>query len=407
MMQEQESIYNISGAEGLMPKEETLEVSHRRSRIRIGVPKEIHYQEKRVPLVPQGVGLLVANGHEVLIESDAGRAASFTNEQYSDAGAHIVYTPDEIFRADVVLKIVPPSAAETNLFTSRQTLISALHLAGQTGDYFRMLMSRKVVAVAFEFIMDKTHAYPVLRTTSEIVGNASVMIAASYLADTTYGTGCMLGGFSGIAPTEVVIIGAGTVAEFAARTALGLGASVKIFDNSVYRLRRIQSGIHTRLFTSILQPGVLMGSLKRADVVIGAVHSAQGRTPVLVTEEMVQQMKKGAVIVDVSIDQGGCFETSRITSHNEPVFRKYGITHYCVPNIASSVPHTASYALSNYFAPLLLRLGDAGGIINLLKADKDFRQGVYLFGGTMTKSSISEQFHVPFQDIDLLMAAFH
>ncbi|MDD5508065.1 MAG: alanine dehydrogenase [Bacteroidales bacterium] len=407
MIQEQESIYNFSGAEGLMPKEETLEVSQRKSRIRIGVPREIHYQEKRIPLVPQGVGLLVAHGHEVLIESDAGKAADFSNEQFSNAGAHIVFTPDEIFRADVVLKIVPPSAAEIGMLSSRQTLISALHLAGQTGDYFKMLMNKKMVAVAFEYIMDKTHAYPVLRTTSEIVGNAAVMIAANYLADSSYGTGCMLGGFSGIAPTEVVILGAGTVGEFAARTALGLGASVKVFDNSVYRLRRIQNSIHERLFTSILQPGVLMSSLKRADVVIGAVHSAEGRTPLIVTEEMVQQMKKGAVIVDVSIDQGGCFETSRITSHHDPVFRKYGITHYCVPNIASSVPHTASYALSNYFAPVLVRLGEVGGITNLLQADKDFRQGVYLLGGVLTKSIISEQFHIPFQDIDLLMAAFH
>lgn len=407
MIQEQESIYNFSGAEGLMPKEETLEVSHRRSRIRIGVPKEIHYQEKRIPLVPQGVGLLVANGHEVLIESDAGKAANFSNEQFSDAGAHIVYTTDEIFRSDVILKIAPPSAAEIDLFTSRQTLMSALHLAGQTGDYFRMLMNKKMVAIAFEYIMDKTHAYPVLRTTSEIVGNAAVMIAANYLADTDYGSGCMLGGFSGITPTEVIILGAGTVGEYAARTALGLGASVKIFDNSVYRLRRIQNSIPSRLFTSILQPGVLLSSLKRADIVIGAIHSPEGRTPVIVTEEMVQQMKKGSVIVDVSIDQGGCFETSHITSHHDPVFKKYGITHYCVPNIASSVPHTASYALNNYFAPILLRLGEAGGITNLMKSDKDFRQGVYLFGGALTKIMISDQFHIPFQDIDLLMAAFH
>lgn len=406
-MQEQESIYNFSGAEGLMPKEETLEVSRRRSHICIGVPKEIHYQEKRIPLVPQGVGLLVANGHEVLIESDAGKAANFSNEQFSDAGAHIVYSPDEIFRSDVILKIVPPSAAEIELFTSRQTLISALHLAGQTGDYFRMLMNKKIVAVAFEYIMDKTHAYPVLRTTSEIVGNAAVMIAANYLADTDYGSGCMLGGFSGITPTEVVILGAGTVGEYAARAALGLGASVKVFDNSVYRLRRIQNSIPSRLFTSILQPAVLLSSLKRADIVIGAVHSPEGRTPVIVTDEMVQQMKKGSVIVDVSIDQGGCFETSHITSHHDPVYKKYDITHYCVPNIASSVPHTASYALNNYFAPVLIRLGEAGGITNLMKADKDFRQGVYLFGGALTKIMLSDQFHIPFQDIDLLMAAFH
>ncbi len=406
-MQEQGSHYNFSGAEGLMPKEETLEVTQRKSRIRLGVPREIHFQEKRVPLVPQGVGLLVANGHEVIIESDAGKAANFSNEQFSDAGAHIVYSPGEVFKADIILKIVPPSLTEIEWLTSRQTMISALHLAGQSADYFKMLMNRKMVAIAFEYIMDKTHTYPVLRTTSEIVGNAAIMIAANYLADTDYGTGCMLGGFSGIAPTEVVILGAGTVGEYAARAALGHGASVKVFDNSVYRLRRIQNNLTTRIFTSILQPGILLSSLKRADIVIGAMHSAEGRAPVIVTEEMVQKMKRGAVIVDVSIDQGGCVETSHVTSHHDPVFRKYDVTHYCVPNIASSVPHTASYALSNYFAPILLRLGETGSIVNLLNADKDFRQGVYLLGGTLTKSMISDQFHLPFQDIDLLMAAFH
>jgi alanine dehydrogenase len=407
MIPEQSNIYNLGGAEGLMPQEEMLELEHRKSRIRIGIPKEIHYHEKRVPLVPQGVGLLVANGHEVLIESDAGKAAHFANERYSDVGAQIVYSPGEVYQADVILKIAPPSPDEIDLFTTRQTLISALHLTGQTDEYFRKLLYRKVIAVAFEYIMDKTSAYPVRRAISEIVGNASVMIAAEYLADSTYGKGCMLGGFTGIAPAEVIILGAGTVGEYAARAALGMGAMVRIFDNSAYRLRRMQNNLHARIYTSIIDPRVLADAMKTADVLIGAVHSPEGRTPVIVSEEMVQQMKKGSVIVDVSIDQGGCVETSRETSHHDPVFQKYGITHYCVPNIASSVPHTASYALSNFFAPLLVGLGDAGGISNLLKADIGVRQGVYLFGGVITKKIISDQFHLPFQDIDLLMAAIH
>lgn len=407
MISEQGNIYNFGSTEGLMPQEEILEVEQRKSRLRFGIPKEICYQERRLALVPQAVGLLVANGHEVLIEADAGKAAHFSNEQYSDAGAHIVYSPAEVFQADVILKIAPPSPEEIDMFSTRQTLISALHWAGQTDVYFKKLMYRKMTAVAFEYIMDKTHAYPVRRAVSEIVGSEVVLIAAEYLADPEYGKGVMVGGFTGIPPTEVVILGAGTVAESAARTALGMGASVKVFDNSTYRLRRMQNNLPARISTSVVEPVTLLNAIKTADILIGAIHAPEGRTPVVVTEEMVQQMRKGSVIIDVSIDQGGCVETSHVTSHNDPVFIKYGVTHYCVPNIASRVSHTASYALSNFFAPLLVQLGDAGGILNLLKADIGFRQGVYLFSGTITKKIISDQFHLPFQDIDLLMAAFH
>lgn len=407
MISEQNNIYNFGSTEGLMPQEEILEVEQRKSRLRFGIPKEIYYQERRVPLVPQAVGLLVANGHEVLIEADAGKSAHFANEHYGDAGAAIVYSPGEVFQADVILKIAPPSPDEIDMFSSRQTLISALHLAGQTDTYFKKLMYRKMIAVAFEYIMDKTHAYPVRRAVSEIVGSEVIMIAAAYLADPAYGKGVMLGGLTGIPPTEVVILGAGTVSESAARTALGMGASVKVFDNSIYRLRRMHNNLPSRIHTSVIEPVTLLNAIKTADILIGAIHSTEGRTPVVVTEEMVQQMRKGSVIIDVSIDQGGCIETSHVTSHNDPVYIKYGVTHYCVPNIASRVSHTASYALSNFFAPLLVQLGDAGGILNLLKADIGFRQGVYLFSGTITKKIISDQFHLPFQDIDLLMAAFH
>jgi alanine dehydrogenase len=406
MFGEQNSIYNFSGAEGLMPKEETLEMIRKKSSIRIGILKETSYQEKRIPLVPQAVGLLVANGHEVLIESDAGKAAHFPNDRYAEAGAHIVYSPAEVFQAELILKIAPPSLEETDHFRSRQTLISALHLTGQSGEYFRRLINKRMTAIAYEYIMDKTGSFPIRRSISEIVGSTSILIAAEYLASTTFGKGCMLGGFTGITPTEVLILGAGTVGEYAARTALGLGANVRVFDNSVYRLRRMQNSLNARIFTSVIDSQVLMRSLQAADVVIGAVHSGEGRTPVVVTEEMVSNMKKGSIIVDVSIDQGGCIETSHPTTHHDPVFKKYDVTHYCVPNIASIVPHTASYALSNFFAPVLLQLGELGGLENLLKAEKGFRHGVYLLYGTVTKKVISDHFYLPFQDIDLLMAAF-
>jgi alanine dehydrogenase len=242
---------------------------------------------------------------------------------------------------------------------------------------------------------------------SEIVGSTAVLIAAEYLSKPGFGKGCLLGGITGITPTEIVILGAGTVGEYAVRAALGLGATVKVFDNSIYKLRRLQNSINTRIFTSIIQPKVLLDALKTADVVIGAIHSSETQAPVIITEDMIRQMSYGSVIIDVSIDQGGCIETSQVTSHANPVFRKWDITHYCVPNIASRVPHTASYALSNFLAPMLLNLGEEGGIDNLLRSDKGLRHGVYLFNGTITKMMISNTFSLPYQDIELLMAAYH
>jgi alanine dehydrogenase len=277
----------------------------------------------------------------------------------------------------------------------------------QCEEYFRGLLSRKVTALAFEMLRDRTGQLAVTRAMSEIAGSTSVFIAAEYLADTDFGRGKMLGGFTGIAPSEVVIIGAGTVGEFAARSAIGLGAFVKVFDNSVYRLRRIQNNLGMRVFTSILHPKVLMESLRTADVLVGAIHSAEGKTPCIITEEMIRGMKEGAVAIDISIDQGGCFETSRPTTHKNPVFKMHGVTHYCVPNIPSKVPHTASQALNNIIVPIILDIGSEGGIENLLKRDWGVRQGVYIYNGVISNLFISKQYNLPFQDIDLLMAAFH
>jgi alanine dehydrogenase len=398
--------YKFSNTEKLMPREEILEINRQKADLTIGVPRETSFQECRMPLVPQAVGLLIANGHRVLIESDAGKASHFKNDEYSEVGAQIVFSTEELFKADIILKVAPPSPEEIELLKSRQTLISSLHLTGQNRDFFEKLMNRKTTAIAYEFIRDKIGAFPVLRAMSEIAGTASIIIASEYLGNAEYGMGTLFGGFPGITPTEVVILGAGTVGEYAARAALGLGAVVKIFDNNIYKLKRLQELLQARVFTSIIQPKVLVKVLKTADVVIGAVHSSEGMTPVIVTEDMVRQMKYGSVIIDVSIDQGGCFETSRITNHLNPVFKKFDVTHYCVPNIASKVPHTASYALSNFFTPILLRIGDSGGIENMIKTDYGLRQGVYLFNGTLTRPYIGEYFSLPYQDIDLIIAAW-
>jgi alanine dehydrogenase len=406
MNQNQQSFVKFSHSDGLMPKEEMLEVKQQRSALTIGIPREISHQERRVGLVPEAVGLLVQNGHTVFVETNAGAGARFHDHEYSEAGGQIVYSDKEVYQSDIILKVAPPTEEEIELMKEKQVVLSALHLSNRQASFFRGMIRKKITAIAHEYIQDQFSSFPVRRSISEIVGNASIMLAARYLSDPDYGKGNMLGGFSGISPTEVVIIGAGTVAENAARVALGMGATVKVFDNSIYRLRRLQVNIQHRIFTSILQPKVLMKALMSADILIGAIHTAQGHTPVIVTEEMVQAMKPGAVIIDVSIDQGGCVETSRITTHPNPVFKKYDIIHYCVPNIASQVPHTASYALSNFFTPVMLSIGDAGGIDNYIRNDRGLAKGVYVFKGIVVCKPICDMFNLPFQDLDLLLSAF-
>lgn len=390
---------------GFAPQEEMLEVARKKGKLFIGIPKEIAFQETRVPLVPDAVALLVARGHHIVIESNAGKAANFEDSDYSEAGAEIVYSAADVYKADVIFKIAPPTLEEIELMQHKQTLFSALQLPVQPQDFLKKLISKKLNTVAFDLILDEAGIFPVIRAMGEIAGGASILIAAELLSNVNNGVGSILGGISGISPTEVVIIGAGTVGEFAARAAIGLGATVKIFDNSTSRLRRLQSQLGTRVFTSVIVPKVLEKHLKTADVAIGALRASKGRTPCVVTEGMVSEMKTGSVIIDVSIDQGGVFETSEITNHTNPVFRKHGVIHYCVPNINSRVARTASYALSNIFSQVIVNMGDEGGFDGIMRKDAGLRNGVYIYNGILTNEFLGEKFNLPFKDINLLMAA--
>ena len=388
---------------GLMPQEEMLEIAKRKGNLNIGIPRETSFQERRVALVPEAVSLLVSNGHQVKIETKSGEGANFSDNEYSEAGAQICYDPKEIFSCDIIFKVAPPSEEEVELMPGGQTLISALQLSIQPKVILQKLMEKKITAIAWDYIKDEEGVFPVVRTMGEIAGTTSILIAGELLSSFSSGKGIMLGGIAGVTPTEVVVIGAGTVGEFATRAALGLGASVKVFDNSLYKLRRLQNDLGQRVYTSILNPKVLAKSLKRADVVIGALRGSSGRTPCVVTDEMIQSMKQGSVVVDVSIDQGGCFETSRVTNHNEPVFTAHGVVHYCVPNIASRVSRTASFALSNIFSPVLLEMGDHGGSKELIKNNQGFRSGVYMYKGTLTSEVLGKVFNLSFKDIELLI----
>lgn len=387
----------------LMPQEEVLEVKTAKSDLKIGIPKETSFQEKRVPLTPDGVLLICDNGHEVIIESGAGEGANYSDADFSEAGAKIVYSQEEVYESDIILKVEPPSLKELDMMKHRQTLISALQLKAQKKSYFQKLMEKKVTAISFENMEDEDGIVPVVRSMSEIAGNTSILVAAEYLSNANNGKGFMLGGVSGVPPTEIVIIGAGTVGTYAARTALGLGANVKVFDRSLSKLRRLQGTLSNMpIYTCVIQPKILEKALMRCDVAIGAIRSESGRTPCVVTEDMVSKMKAGSVIVDVSIDQGGCFETSELMSHANPVFNKYDVVHYCVANIPSRVSRTASFSLSNILGPVLLSIGEYGGVDAILHKNSGVRKGLYVCNGTLVNKPIGEWFDLPYTDAHLL-----
>ncbi|WP_461534052.1 alanine dehydrogenase [Sinomicrobium sp.] len=386
----------------LLPQEEMLEVLKQKGNLFIGIPKEVAYQEKRVCLTPDAVSALTAHGHRILIESKAGEGANFSDIEYSNAGAEITTDTKKVYSCPIILKVEPPSPDELELINPQTILISALQIKTQDKTYFEQLAKKRITAIAFEYIRDEDGNYPAVRSLSEIAGTASVLIASELMTNVNSGNGLMFGNISGVPPVDVVILGAGTVGEFAARSALGLGAGVKIFDNSITRLRRIQTNLGRPIFTSTLQPKSLFKALIRCDVVIGAIRG-NNRAPVVVSETMVENMKKGSVIIDVSIDMGGCFETSEVTTHDKPIFEKHGVVHYCVPNIPARYSRTASVSISNIFTPYLLKIGDEGGLENSLRFDRGLRNGLYFYHGILTNKTVAEWFNLSYRDINLLI----
>jgi alanine dehydrogenase len=386
----------------LIPQEEKLEVQKQKGKLVIGLPKETHFEEKRICLTPDAVAALSQHGHKIIVESQAGKCASFTDQNYSDAGAEIAYDAKQVFECHVILKIEPPTFDEIKLIKPQSILVSALQLKTQSKKYFESLAQKKITAIAFDFIKDEKGMFPVLKSLSEIAGTASVLIAAELMSNQSNGNGVLLGNISGVPPCEVVILGAGTVGEFAAKSALGIGASVKVFDNSIFKLRSLQNNIHRSIYTSTLQPRTLQKALMRCDVVIGALRGTS-RAPVVVTKEMIQRMKPGAVIVDVSIDRGGCFETSEVTTHQTPTFTKHGITHYCVPNIPSRYARTATVSISNIITPFLLHIAEEGGFEQAIKSERVLRSGMYFYRGIVTNRAVAEWFDLPYRDINLLL----
>jgi alanine dehydrogenase len=385
--------------------EETLDIKPKGARLHIGIPKEVAFQENRIALTPDAVSVLISNGHDVIIEHNAGEAAHYSDKDYSEAGAKIVYSREDVFKAPILVKSAPVVEEDLPLLQMNQMIISPIHLSVLKAELLQKMMEKRITAISFENLKDDSGTYPIVRSMSEIAGSAAILIAAQYLSSANHGKGVLLGGISGIAPTKVIIIGAGIVGEYAARAALALGASVKVFDNSVYRLKRLQNNIGQRLWTSVIEPRMLAKQLKTCEVAVGALSSETGRTPIVVTEEMVSGMRTGSVIIDVSIDRGGCFETAEITTHESPIFLKYGVIHYCVPNIPSGFARTASQAISNVLMPLLLEAGEDGGFEQMVWHQIHLRSGIYMFKGALTNFYLSERFGLKYTDLNLLIAS--
>jgi alanine dehydrogenase len=386
----------------LLPQEEKLEVTYHRSELFIGIPKETSYQERRICLTPDAVNSLTSHGHRVMLEAGAGLSSSYTDKEYSDAGAEITLDTKKVLGCPILLKVEPPTLDEIAQMNMGTVILSAIQLKTQKQAYFEALAKKKITALAFEFIKDEDGSYPAVKSLSEIAGTASILIASELMINNEFGKGLLFGNITGVAPTEVVIIGAGTVSEFAAKTAIGLGANVKVFDNSITKLRRLQNSLPQRIFTSTIQPKALLKALRRCDVAIGAMRG-KDRCPVVVTETMVEHMKRGAVIVDVSIDTGGCFETSEVTTHENPTFIKNNVIHYCVPNIPSRYSKTASLSISNILTPFLIQIAEDGGLESCIRRNKTLKNGIYSYHGILTNSAIGEWFNLPHSDINLIV----
>lgn len=386
----------------LIPQEETLEIARHKSELFIGIPKETSFQERRICLTPDAVNSLTSHGHRVMIESGAGLSSSYCDKEYSDAGAEVTSDTKKVLGCPILLKVEPLTMEEIDMINPKTIVISAIQIKTRKKDYFEALSKKKVTALGFEYIKDEDGSYPAVKSLSEIAGTASVLVAAELMINNDFGKGLLFGNITGVPPTDVVILGAGTVGEFAAKTALGLGANVKVFDNSITKLRRLQNNLNQRIFTSTIQPKSLLKALRRCDVAIGAMRGKE-RCPVVVTETMVENMKRAAVIVDISIDTGGCFETSEVTTHENPTFIKYNVIHYCVPNIPSRYSKTASLSISNIITPYLLDIAEDGGIESAIRVNKGLKNGVYLYHGILTNKAIGEWFNLPDSDINLIV----
>ncbi len=369
--------------------------------MRIGIPKEYRNEEKRVSLAPAGVDALVRGGHTVYLQSGAGEGSHFSDEQYKQVGAKIVYTAEELFtRSEIIVKVSRVAEEELKYLQEDQIIISFLNLAVVSKKVIATFLEKKIISVGLELIEDEA-GLPVLHSMSEIAGQLAVQAAENLLESTNeISRGVLLGGIPGVAPAAVVILGAGVVGTVAAQAAIGRGAQVIVLDKDIHRLRRLEKMFNKQITTVVANPYTISRGVKFADVLIGAVMIKGEKTPNLVTEEMVKTMKKGSVIIDVSIDQGGCIATSRPTSLSSPTYIMHNVIHYCVPNITALVARTASFGLTNAALPYIQAIADHG-INNALMNDHGLTKGVCTMAGYCANETIAETFNVEFRRIHI------
>jgi alanine dehydrogenase len=365
--------------------------------MKVGIPKEIKTHEYRVGLVPHGVRELVAHGHEVLIEHGAGTGIGADDDAYLGAGARVVDSAEEVFaEADLIVKVKEPQPVERTRLRPGQVLFTYLHLAPDPVQA-RELIASGCVAIAYETVTSPHGGLPLLTPMSEVAGRMAIQVGAHYLERPHGGPGILLAGVPGVAPAKVTILGAGVVGSNAAQIAVGMGAEVVVLDPYAEPLRRLANQLGGRVTTVASNRETIEQHVLSADVVVGAVLVAGARAAHLVTRKMLGRMRPGAVLVDVAIDQGGCFETSRATTHADPVYRVDGITHYCVANMPGAVPRTSTYALSNATLPFILEIADLGWRV-ALENDQHLRNGLNVCAGKVTHAAVAAALKVPFVD---------
>jgi alanine dehydrogenase len=370
----------------------------------VGIPKENWGEERRVALTPAGVHSLLMAGQTVIVQDAAGIGCGFSIDAYREAGATIVFSSEEVFaRADLIVKVMPPTIQECEWIGEKKILFSVVHLGSANPEIHRLLRSQHIIAVGLELIEDEDRLLPVVKAMSEIAGMLIPQIAGRFLETTHGGRGVILGGVPGIPASHVVIVGAGTAGTTAARVFVGFGAGVTIMDDDLKRLRAVDACLPKTVNTALATPYNTERYIASADVVLGAVMVHGRKAPHVITESMVAKMRPGSVIIDLSIDQGGCVETSRPTTLSDPVFTKQEVTHYCVPNVPSSVARTASHALNNVIAPFAEDIGENG--LAAFRNNLALRRGVYLFSGHCTHEGLAGLLGCEYRDLDTLSNA--
>lgn len=393
----------LSGDFQYETQEEMLLISPQKKKLSIGIPKEDFKNERRISFTPNTVQFLTNNGIKVYIEAGAGLSSGYSDLEFSESGGTILDQQVAVFKSDVIVKISPPTIQQISYLEKNQILISSLNLKTLDRTYFELLAGKRITAIALEYINDEFGTLPFVHFMSEIAGRVAVNIASNFLMQ-KHGT--LLGGTGGTKPSEIVIIGAGDVARSTVKFALETGALVKVYDQSISRLKALEEHIPGNVYCSILNDSTLMADLSNADVVIAALSNQDVGAQYVVSEELITNLKKNSIVIDLSIDQGACFETSKVTSFEKPTFVKHGITHYGIPNIPSTVPRTASDVLGNIYLQLFSNFQNYFNINHFLKNDSNFRNGLYFYNGVLVNKHIGELYDLPNQDLDLIIAVF-